>query len=292
MNFQDFYKTGHPQFSFEIFPPKSATEEAALAATLQSLARFEPAFISVTYGAMGSTRDRTRDLALEIQRCPGLTTAFHFTCVGTDRENIRSYVEHLKKKGLNLIVALRGDPPDGLGSFVPPANGFAHANELVAFLQDLGGFSIAVAGYPEGHIESPDRETDLRYLKKKVDAGADIILTQLFFENAHYFDFVQRARAMGISIPIIPGIMPILSLRQIEKITRLCGASLPETLRRDLVQHEDDPSAIREIGIRHALSQCRELLARGVPGIHFYTLNKSASTTKIIEGLGTSQKKS
>jgi methylenetetrahydrofolate reductase (NADPH) len=285
MTFQSLYGAGAPRYSFEVFPPKVDADNAALFATLDELRRFNPAFISVTYGAMGTTRDLTRDIALQIHNDKGLNTAFHFTCVGTDRDSIRTYVEHLKKKGVNMVVALRGDPPAGTTAFVPTANGFAHANELVSFLKDLGGFGIAVAGYPEKHIEATSSEEDLHYLKQKVDAGANIVITQLFFDNTYYFDFVDRARKIGIEAPIIPGIMPILSLKQVEKITRLCGASLPKTFHQELAKHEGDAKAMREIGIHHAIAQCQELIDRDVPGIHFYTLNKSESTKQVLENL-------
>ncbi|MBI4196328.1 MAG: methylenetetrahydrofolate reductase [NAD(P)H] [Deltaproteobacteria bacterium] len=284
MNFHDFYQKGRIAYSFEIFPPK---EEGlpALFEALQALRTLQPAFISVTYGAMGSTRNLTRDLAVRIHRELGIETAFHFTCVGSDRDSIRDYVEQLKREGLRLVVALRGDPPTGSGSFVKPENGFSYANELVTYLKEIGGFSIAVAGYPEGHIESPDKETDLKNLARKVAAGADIVITQLFFDNADYFDFVARARQIGIKVPIIPGIMPILSLKQIEKITRMCGARIPRELYEDLAQSESDPDKVREVGIQHAIRQCRDLIQKKVPGIHFYTLNKADSVRRVIERL-------
>lgn len=285
MNFRDFFRPGKIRYSFEIFPPKDEAGIVSLVENLKDLSSFKPAFISVTYGAMGTTRDLTRDLAIRIRKEPGLTTAFHFTCVGSDKNAIRDYVERLKKEGINLIVALRGDPPVGATSFVTPENGFSHANELVAYLKQIDGFSIAVAGYPEGHVECPDKEADLLNLKRKVDAGADIIITQLFFDNERFFRFVEKARAVGIKVPIIPGIMPILSLKQIEKITKMCGASLPTSLHQEIITAQDNSEKCREIGVLHAAKQCRELIASGVPGIHFYILNKSYSTRRILEAL-------
>jgi len=286
VNFQDFY---HPPqkipYSFEIFPPKDEKGAATLFQALKELSVFNPIFTSVTYGAMGSTQDLTRDLALRIQKELQLRTAFHFTCVGSNRTSVREYVERLKQEGLNLVVALRGDPPNGVSHFIKQEDGFLYANELVTYLREIGGFSIAVAGYPEGHIEAPNKEIDLINLKRKVDAGADIVITQLFFNNRDYFDFVDRARKIGIKIPIIPGIMPIQNLKQIEKITKMCGASIPRDLHQQLIQSDGDVQRALEIGIQHAREQCRDLITRGVPGIHFYTLNKSHSTRRIIESL-------
>ena len=286
MNFTQFYKDSKkPRYSFEIFPAKDVAGTETLLQNLRELSAFDPAYISVTYGAMGSTQDLTRSLVLRISKELKLATAFHFTCVGSTRDSIKSYVEDLKKEGVDLIVALRGDPPAGATEFKKPENGFGYANELVAYLKNLGGFSMAVAGYPEKHIEAPSKEIDLQNLKRKVDAGADVIMTQLFFDNQDFFDFEKRCRAIGIQIPIIPGIMPIVNVKQIEKITKMCGAKIPDSLHQKLIKHQDDPQAIIQIGIDHAVAQCRELLKNGSPGIHFYTLNKAYSCRKVIEAL-------
>ncbi|MBI2083881.1 MAG: methylenetetrahydrofolate reductase [NAD(P)H] [Deltaproteobacteria bacterium] len=285
MNFRDFYQKGKQPFSFEIFPPKNEAALQDLLTAMRELSRFHPAFISVTYGAMGTTQDLTRDLAIRIHQELKLTTAFHFTCVGSNRQFIRTYLEHLKKEGIDLVVALRGDAPAGTEKFTPPKDGFRYANELVQYLKEIDGFSIAVAGYPEGHMESPDKETDLAHLKKKVEAGADIVITQLFFNNQDFFDFQERAKKIGVNVPIIPGIMPIVNFKQIEKITRMCGASIPPSLYEELRRNESNLERVHEIGIEHAIRQCQELLSRGVPGIHFYTLNKSYSVGKVIESL-------
>lgn len=282
MRFSDFYNSGRHKYSFEVFPPKDETGVVSLIAALKRLAVFDPAFVSVTYGAMGSTRDLTRDLALRVRRETGLVTAFHFTCVGADRESVRAYVHRLKQEGIDLVVALRGDAPQGGER---PASDFSYANELVSYLREIDGFSIAVAGYPEGHVEAPDKETDLKNLKRKVDAGADVVLTQLFYDNRDYFDFVDRARKIGIAVPIVPGIMPILNLKQIEKITKMCGAKLPDDLHRNLEQAQGDPETMRMVGVGHAIRQCRELIGRGVPGIHFYILNRAESTSEILKAL-------
>lgn len=286
MNFQDFYKdTSQLRFSFEIFPPKNEAGVRELLSNLKELSEFNPAFISVTYGAMGSTRDLTRDLAIRIHNELELTAAFHFTCVGTGRKDIKEYVEHLKNEGLDLVVALRGDPPKGDPKFVKPKDGFSYANELVEFLRKIDHFSIAVAGYPEGHIEAPDKEVDLKNLKRKVNAGADIVITQLFYDNKDYYDFVKRAQAIGIDVPIIPGIMPILHVKQIEKIAGMCGARLPDELHKKLFQNNNDPDKMRDIGINYAIDQCKDLIKNGAPGIHFYILNKTYSVRKILENI-------
>ncbi|MBI2340171.1 MAG: methylenetetrahydrofolate reductase [NAD(P)H] [Deltaproteobacteria bacterium] len=285
MNFRDFYQPGKIDFSFETFPPKDEAGVTGLFEALKELAPFRPAFISVTYGAGGSTRDLTRDLAVRIHRELHLTTAFHFTCVGADRLAIRSYVEHLKKEGLNLIVALRGDPPKGETKFVKPADGFLYATELVRYLKEIDGFSIAVAGYPEGHVEAKSKKEDLIHLKEKVDSGADIVITQLFFDNADYFDFAARAKKIGITVPIIPGILPVLNLKQLTRITSMSGAKIPDDLRLELEACGEDNDKMREVGIRWATRQCRDLVDKGAPGIHFYILNRAYSTRRIIENL-------
>lgn len=282
MKFADFYKTGKPRFSFEIFPPKTPEGIENLFMHLRELKAFDPAFISTTYGAMGTTQALTSDLTLKIQNELKIPAAFHFTCVGSNKTQIKNYVESLKQKGVNLVVALRGDPPAGMKEFVKPADGFSYANELVGYLKTLDGLSLAVAGYPEGHIEAPNLETDLINLKRKVDAGADVILTQLFFDNKDFYNFCERAKKIGITIPIIPGLMPVLSAKQIQKITSMCGAKIPAALKSQLLKYENDDEAVKEIGIEHALLQAKDLLKNGLPGIHFYILNKSYSTKKIL----------
>lgn len=283
MNFKNFYKQGTLRISFEVFPPKTEGGIESLFEALTDLKKFDPAFISVTYGAGGSTQGWTRELAIKIQKELKLNAAFHFTCVGSNRDQIKTYVQNLKSEGLNLVVALRGDPPAGEKNFTPAKDGFRYASELVEYLKEIGGFSMAVAGYPEGHVECTSVEDDLKHLKEKVDAGADIIITQLFFDNKDYFDFVARARNMGITVPIIPGIMPVLSTAQIKRISTLIGAKIPDELLKNLEACGEDANAMREVGIKWALKQCLELRDRQVPGIHFYILNKSISTQRILE---------
>lgn len=288
IRFSDFYQDGHTKLSIEIFPPKTESGVLQLFEELTLLKAIHPAFVSVTYGAMGSTRHLTKDLALRIHQELKMTTAFHFTCVGSNREEVKDYVHKLADAGIELIVALRGDVPKETGKiFVPPQNGFRHAHELVSYLQGCNRFSIAVAGYPEKHIEAKTFEEDLEHLKCKVESGADIIITQLFFNNEDYYRFVDRIQAMGLQQPVVAGIMPILHLKQVEKITGMCGAKIPEALFTKLSSAQDDPQKIREIGTEHAMEQCEDLIRQGVPGIHFYCLNKSDSVLKIVKHLKT-----
>lgn len=280
MKFPDFYKNGRPALSIEIFPPKTEKGVAALFEELQILKTISPAFVSVTYGAMGSTRDLTKDLALRIHRELKIKTAFHFTCVGSGRIEMKDYVTSLAREGVDLVVALRGDKP---ADFKPAEDGFHFASELVAYLKTLHPFSMAVAGYPEKHVEAESFASDLANLQRKVRAGADIVITQLFFDNAVYYDYVAKVRELGLDAPIVPGILPIQSLKQIQRITGLCGVKLPSALLAELESCGDDEDAMREVGVSYAIQQCRDLLQNGAPGIHFYSLNKSHSVLKIVE---------
>ncbi len=273
--------------SFEIFPPKTSQGEINLMAELQALGRYRPGYISVTYGAGGSTQEKTLELALRIRGELGLDPLVHFTCVGAGREEIRLYLERVRQAGIGNILALRGDPPAGQEEFTPPPDGFAHASELVAYIRSLQDFTIGVAGYPEGHIEAPSFEADIEFLKRKVDAGADFVITQLFYDNADFYNFMNAAARAGISVPIVPGIMPVTNLAQIEKITRMCGAKLPEKLFRGLSSCADTES-ICDTGVEYTIAQCRELREWGVRGFHFYTLNKSQPLCRIMDAVGIS----
>jgi methylenetetrahydrofolate reductase (NADPH) len=275
-----------PVFSFEFFPPKTPQGEAALFRTIEALRPLAPGFVSVTYGAGGSTREKTLDWVARIKHELGIEAMAHLTCVGSNRDEMRAMLQRIDDLGIENVLALRGDPPRDQPGFQPVPDGFAHASDLVRFIRTEGfSFCLGGAAYPEGHIEAPDLETDLTYLGEKVAAGVDFLITQLFFDNRFFFDFVERARSRGIHVPIIPGIMPITNVAQIERFTRLCGASIPPALqaRLDAVRHNED--AVRCIGIEHAAAQCRDLLAHGVPGIHFYTLNQSPATRAIVEQL-------
>jgi methylenetetrahydrofolate reductase (NADPH) len=279
--------TGHsPVFSFEFFPPKTEQGERNLYHTVDHLRALGPSFVSVTYGAGGSTRDRTIELVRRIKHDIGLEAMAHLTCVGASREEIKAVLERLRASGIENVLALRGDPPGGEAAFVRPYDGFAFASELVSFIR-AGGFAFCLGGacYPEGHVECRDRHQDLEHLKLKVDCGLDFVITQLFFDNADYFAFVERARTRGIRIPIIPGIMPITNVAQIERFTSMCGARIPAALKARLEHVRDDDAAVRAVGIEHATAQCRDLLAHGAPGVHFYTLNQSPATRAIFERL-------
>ena len=256
---------------------------------LPEIVGLRPDFMTVTYGALGSTQERTLDIATTIQNRFNLPTACHLTCVGSSKADLDDILQRIRAAGIRNIVALRGDPPAGETKFVAPKDGLAHANELVEFIRAteksgrIGPVGIAVAGYPEKHVEAPDLKTDLANLKRKVDAGADCVITQLFYDNRHYFNFVKAARDLGITIPIVPGLLPILSAKQVMRITSICGSCLPEDLKRDLESAGDDPVRSEEIGVKQCIAQASELLDRGAPGIHFYVLNKSSHMMRIMD---------
>lgn len=292
MRFQEYFKDGiKPTISFEIFPPKTEQGMENLLEIMPELIALRPDFITVTYGAMGATRARTLEIASLIKNGYGMETACHLTCVGASRRELDDILSRIVDSGIRNIVALRGDPPKGEETFVLPPDGYSYGNQLVehirAFERRKGQepFGIAVAGYPEKHIEAPSIEADIATLKLKVDAGGDIIISQLFFDNSLFFRFVERARAVGITAPIIPGLMPILSTRQIKRITSMCGSNIPQTLQQELDIAGDDDAKASEIGIRQCIRQARDLLVRGVPGLHFYVLNKSTHMWRIMEAL-------
>jgi methylenetetrahydrofolate reductase (NADPH) len=276
----------NPCFSFEFFPPKTEEGVGSLLKTLEDLAPLEPGFVSVTYGAGGSTRDRTVELVTRIKKSSGIEAMAHLTCVGHTRAELRAVLHRLKDAGVENVLALRGDPPLGQKTFEPVPEGFRYASELVRFIhEEEFPFCVGGACYPEGHVETGSREDDMRHLKAKVDAGLDFVITQLFFDNAFYFDFVERARRAGINVPIVPGIMPITNYEQVQRFTRMCGATVPMRLALQLERVKDQPDAVVQLGVAHATVQCMELLARGVPGVHFYTLNKSPATRMIVSAL-------
>lgn len=282
MKIATLLKSGKILFSFEFFPPKNDEEVTHLLSTARELKSLNPAYISVTWGAGGGTRRKTLDIVSAIKQDIGLETMAHLTCVGTGRDEMDEILGEINRRGVDNILALRGDPPKGANAFVPHPDGFRHANELVAHIRKSHDFCLGVAGYPEGHPECPDKERDLDHLKRKVDAGADFVVTQLFFDNADFLRFRDRAASRGISVPIVAGIMPITNAGQVKRFTTLCGAHIPRPLAVHLEQIGDDTESIVRLGIDYATRQCRELLIEGVPGIHFYTLNRSRSTAEIL----------
>jgi methylenetetrahydrofolate reductase (NADPH) len=286
MKIRNRLNPSHPCFSFEFFPPKTEEGWANLQRTVQDLAPLDPGFVSVTYGAGGGTRDRTLQLVTEIKQTTGIEAMAHLTCVGHTRAELGGIVERLLDAKIENVLALRGDPPAGQSSFLPVAGGFRFASELVELIRERDHtLCIGGACYPEGHMEAASREDDLKNLKRKVDAGLDFIITQLFFDNAFYFDFVERARRIGINIPIVAGVMPITNYEQLNRFIRMCGATVPMKLAMELEKVKEDSEAVTQLGVAHATVQCMELLNRGVPGIHFYTLNKSPATRMIVSAL-------
>lgn len=294
MRIRQLLATGRPCFSFEFFPPKTDTGLDQLRHSIAALRDLKPTFVSVTYGAGGSTRDRTIELVTEIQQHHGIDVMAHLTCVGSDRAELHQVLTRLAGARIENVLALRGDPPKGADSFTAAPGGFRFANELAAFIRsEFPHFGIGGACYPEGHVEcmradgQRDLEADLAHLQHKVDAGADFLVTQLFFDNQKYFDFTARARAAGIGVPIVPGIMPITNVEQVRRFTSMCGASIPQSLLDELDRLRDSEDAVLSLGVAYATAQCLDLLQRGAPGIHFYTLNKSSATRTILTALRT-----
>ncbi len=278
--------TGHrPSLSFEFFPPKDDVGFWDLYKTILSLKPLNPTYVSVTYGAGGSTRRKTVDLVTRIRSDAEIEPVAHLTCVGSGRREIVELVDSLLAGGVQNILALRGDPPAGGEKIETPADGFLHASDLISFLKDRYDLCLAGACHPETHPEAKDPETDLMYLKQKVDAGCDYLVSQLFFDNADFFRFRERAEKAGITVPIIVGVMPILSVKQIKRFTQMCGSRLPEGLLKKIEAVEDDTEAVRQIGTIHALKQCEELIENGVAGLHFYTMNRSTATRAIFQHL-------
>ena len=278
MRIIDCFSKSKPVFSFEFFPPKTPAGLEKLYATIDHLAELHPDFVSVTYGAGGSSRDTSVEVASHIKNKIGLEAMAHLTCVGHERNEVAEILRRLEDVGVENILALRGDPPKGDDGFKAPENGFAFASELASFVNATGKFCIGGACYPEGHPENLDPESEIQHLVTKVNAGSSFLVTQLFFDNAAYFSFVDRARSHGIEVPIIPGIMPVTNVNQVERFTSMCGATIPADLLKRLDRVREDEQAVMATGIEWATHQCRELLDRGAPGIHFYTLNKSLAT--------------
>jgi methylenetetrahydrofolate reductase (NADPH) len=286
LRISDLFGVGKRVFSFEFFPPKTEEGVGALFKTVEGLAELQPSFVSVTYGAGGSTRELTVDLVTRIKRETGIEAMAHLTCVGHSKGELERVLDELQARGIENVLPLRGDPPRGEAAFVRPVDGFGYAQELVRYVRSRYAFCLGAACYPEGHLECADPAADLRHLKEKVDSGVDFLITQLFFDPALYFSFVERARRAGIEVPIVPGIMPITNVAQIERFATMCGASIPRQLADRLEPVRDAEAAVIEVGVDWATEQCRVLLAGGAPGIHFYTLNRALATRQVFANLG------
>ena len=283
MSIKDAYENGRFGLSFELFPPKTPESEAMMWRTVDDLMAFEPALITCTYGAGGSTRGTTLDVIEGVRSRHSLPVASHLTCVGSSVDELRSYLREAGDRGVSAIVALRGDPPKGETSFTPVADGLRYASELVALIRsEFPEFGILVAGYPETHQEAVNAEADLDNLKRKCDAGGDVVVTQLFYDNADFFRFRDRCAAIGITQPIVPGLMPVTNYAQVRRIASLCKARLPDEFTRAFEAAGTDEAAQFEAGVEFASRQVQGLLDGGVPGIHFYVLNKSTATSRVL----------
>ena len=276
---------GGPVFSFEFFPPKTPAGERNLEAALAELVKLEPAFVSVTYGAGGSTREKTIEIVKHISERYGLEAMAHFTCVAATVADLRATLDEMRAAGIDNVLALRGDPPAGQETWTATEGGLEYSRELVELIAADYPFAIGAACFPETHIHATSPEEDLEHLAAKVDAGVDFLITNLFFDNDAYFAFLKRARQAGITVPIIPGIMPITRVGQIQRMATMSGASIPPGLARELAARDEDEEAVRDFGVAYATLQCAELLAAGAPGIHFYTLNRSPATRAILSAL-------
>jgi len=283
MRFSQAYRDGSFSLSFELFPPKTEAGHQSLFNSVAELVKLQPAFITCTYGAGGSTRDKTLQIAQQVREQFHLPVAAHLTCVGSTVEQLRSFLSEAAERGIENIVALRGDPPRGETGFRPVEGGLKYANELVALIRsEFGQFGVAVAGYPETHQEAPGAQVDLENLKRKVDCGADVVITQLYYDNADFFRFRESCDRVGIDVPIVPGLLPITNFAQVKRITALCGAKLPADLVQQLEAAGEDRQRQFELGVDQATRQTQQLVDAGVPGIHFYVLNKSRATKEVL----------
>lgn len=286
MRVAEAYGPGRFGLSFELFPPKSPAGDDELFRHLADLVAFEPSYITCTYGALGSTQAKTLEVVTRVRREFNVPVASHLTCVGATVDALRSYLAEAARQGVESIVALRGDPPKGETEFRPVAGGLRYANELVSLVRsEFPELGIAVAGYPETHQEAPSPEVDLQNLRRKVDAGGDVVITQLFYDNADFFRFRERCAKIGIRVPIVPGVLPVTNLAQIRRITNMCGAKLPSKFVADLEAREQSADDQFEVGVDFATAQVQELLDAGVPGVHFYVLNKSPATCRVLRAV-------
>ena len=283
MSIKDAYGSGRFGLSFELFPPKTAESEAMMWRTVEDLMAFEPAMITCTYGAGGSTQSKTLDVIEGVRARHAVPVASHLTCVGSSVDDLRGYLRAARDRGVSAIVALRGDPPKGETAFTPVAGGLRHASELVSLIRgEFPEFGILVAGYPETHQEAVSAAADLENLRRKCDAGGDVVVTQLFYDNADFFRFRDQCDRLGITAPIVPGVMPVTNYAQVRRIASLCKARLPEEFTRAFEAAGDDETAQFEAGVEFAARQVQGLLDGGVPGIHFYVLNKSPATVRVL----------
>jgi methylenetetrahydrofolate reductase (NADPH) len=288
MKIRELLKDNKRTLSFEFFPPKREGNIDSLYLAIKELIALTPSFVSVTYGAGGSTRDKTVEIASKIKNDFGQEVLAHLTCVQSTRDDIAEILDDLKQHNIENILALRGDPPGDEDIFQKAEGGFGYANELVEFIHSRNQFSIGVAGYPEGHIEAPNLETDIFNLKRKVKAGADFIITQICFDNDSIYRFRDRALSLGIEVPIIAGIFPVFNFKQIERMTTLCGATIPSNLKRSLSRVNENNEEVEKYGIEYAIRQSEELLKNDIAGLHFYSMNKSSHVIKIVEELAIS----
>lgn len=286
MKIAEIYQQSSFALSFEVYPPKTDSGREAMFRAVDHLVRYRPGFISCTYGAGGSTRDQTLEIVTEIARKHAQTTTAHLTCVGSTCEQLQKWLEDAVSRGVENIMALRGDPPRGQEQFQQVEGGLCYANELVALIRKhFPQLGIGVAGYPETHQEAPSPQADLTNLKRKVDTGADAVITQLFYDNDDFFRFRDQCAAIGIEVPIIPGILPITNYPQIQRISKMCKARIPESLSSALEKCKEDTKAQEDVGVEHATRQCEGLMKEGVSGIHFYVLNKSEATARVLDHL-------
>ncbi len=285
MSFQSFYTPEKYVYSLEFFPPKPHQSLEDTLNVVKRMSLLEPDYMTVTYGAAGGTRENTKSITSYIAREMHIPAVAHLTCVGHTAQEIDTLLDELKEAGIKHILALRGDPPHGEQTFVQPEGGFECARDLAKHIKARGDFSVAVAGYPEVHPDAKSEATDLEYLRDKIDAGGEIVITQLFFEPSLYSSFVTKAKAIGITAPIVPGIMPISNVNQLKRFTSLCGASIPDPLLAELEKIADDKKKVVEFGTEYALSLCHQLLEAGAPGIHFYTLNRCGQVEQVLRKL-------
>lgn len=286
MKIKEILNKRNSGFSFEFFPPKSIEAKEGFMKVVKDLGEYDPLYVSVTYGAGGSTQDRTRNTLIWLREETNLTVMSHLTCIGATRTAVDGLLKDYIKLGVDNVLALRGDPPRNIPDFDPTKGEFKYARDLVEFVKGYNHFSIAVAVYPEGHFESKDIEEDIEYTRQKIDAGADFAITQMFFDNRYYYDFMERAKRIGINIPIFPGIMPIIDCGKIEEFANFCNATVPKDIKEKMAPVLDKPDEMIKIGIEYAIEQCEDLIKNGVQYLHFYTLNKSEVVSAILNAIG------